>query len=269
MLTLSISYLCQTAPIQAILPFSAAHDSSKAKACVAGRRLEALAWGASAASTGACGSARGWRVVAQMCEAAPAPTRWFHGRCSLVASISPSSAPFLGSSICSLLPPLSLPTPFVLPLQTMAPDPPLAVARQRCLGAAPLLGCSRSLARTHCLSSARALSLDCRMILRKIRVFFARKPLLTRSKPFMRPIRRTRAVRDVATLSGFGIGQELYCKDDLAVLLLFRKNYPLLLRPAEHGDHATGGRADGTQRGVGNGFRNSGLALKRNYRPSL
>jgi hypothetical protein len=111
--------------------------------------------------------------------------------------------------------------------------------------------------------------LDCRMILRKIRVFFARKPLLTRSKPFMRPIRRTRAVRDVATLSGFGIGQELYCKDDLAVLLLFKKNYPLLLRPAEHGDHATGGRAGGTQRGVGNGFRNSGLALKRNYRPSL
>jgi hypothetical protein len=30
-------------------------------------------------------------------------------------------------------------------------------------------------------------------------------------------------VRDVATLSGFGIGQELYCKDDLAVLLLFKK----------------------------------------------
>jgi hypothetical protein len=53
---------------------------------------------------------------------------------------------------------------------------------------------------------ARALSLDCRMILGKIRDF-ARKPLLARSRLFRHPIRRPRAVCDVDTLLGHDIGQ--------------------------------------------------------------
>jgi hypothetical protein len=54
---------------------------------------------------------------------------------------------------------------------------------------------SSSFARAH----PRALSLDCRMILGKIRDFFARKPLHARSRLFRCPIRQPGAVCDVDT----------------------------------------------------------------------
>jgi hypothetical protein len=109
-----------------------------------------VAWGASAAPTGCARRwPRRWRSGGSWGGLVDLGARGRTSSCSAVflaaalwwrALLLPHPLfSLLRSSIYPLLPPLSLPTSSLLPLQTVAPDPAPAVARRCCSGAAPQL----------------------------------------------------------------------------------------------------------------------------------